>query len=109
MNQIEIREYLTPGGRNLFRTWLHSLDKGVRGRVQMRVKRLGKGNFGQDRHLGGGLHETKMDFGPGYRLYYGYHLGKLILLLCGGDKATQSKDIEAARAYWLQYQEGGKR
>jgi putative addiction module killer protein len=70
---------------------------------------MGGGNFGKDRHLGGGLHEAKMDFGPGYRLYYGYRRGKLILLLCGGNKSNQARDIRAAGVYWRDYQEGGSR
>jgi putative addiction module killer protein len=93
LSQIEIREYVTGQGRNLYRHWLAGLDGSVRQRVQARVRRMGGGNFGKDRHLGGSLHEAIMDFGPGYRLYYGYHLGKLVLLVSGGDKSTQEKDI----------------
>lgn len=109
MNLIEIREYLTPSGRNPFRVWVDALDMKTQERIYSRIRRLSQGNFGVNRHLGSGMHEAIFDFGPGYRLYYGYHLGKLVLLLCGGDKSSQSKDIETARGYWQQYQEGGSR
>lgn len=107
MGQIEVREYVTEQGHNLYRSWVDRLDGSVQRRIYARVRRLANGNLGDDRHLGGGLHEAKMDFGPGYRLYYGYHLGKLILLLCGGDKSSQAKDIKTAQGYWKDHQEGG--
>lgn len=108
LDQIEIREYVTASGRNLYRSWLGGLDKAMRQRVQARVSRMAFGNFGPGRHLGGSMHEAILDIGPGYRLYYGYRLGKLILLLGGGDKSSQSKDIKAAMAYWQDHQGGSK-
>lgn len=103
---MEVREYVSAQGRNYFRHWFLSLDLSVRLRVQARIRRLRQGNPGKTRHLGGSLHEAKMDLGPGYRLYYGQRNGKLILLLSGGDKSTQSNDIEIARACWSDYLEG---
>lgn len=103
---MEIKEYVTASGRNLFRTWVDRLDKPVQVRIYTRIRRMQQGNFGKGRHLGGGMHEAIFDFGPGYRLYYGHHGSKLILLLCGGDKSDQNKDIQAATAYWQDYQGG---
>lgn len=106
---MEIKEYVTAQGRNVFRAWVDRLDKAVQVRVYARIRRMGGGNVGRDRHLGGGLHEAKLDFGPGYRLYYGQHQGQWILLLCGGDKSGQARDIKTAGAYWRDYLEGGPR
>jgi putative addiction module killer protein len=61
------------------------------------------GNFGQNRHLDGGLCEAKLDFGPGYGVYYGIHGQTLVILLCGGDKGSQSQDIEYAQKHWADY------
>jgi putative addiction module killer protein len=108
LSQFDILEYIDARGRNLFRAWKADLDRSVQQKVQARVRRMSLGNFGKDRHLGGGMHEAKLDFGPGYRIYYGIYEGKLILLLCGGDKSSQSKDITAAHAFWRAYPGRGK-
>jgi putative addiction module killer protein len=79
--------------------WINSLkDLTGRARVQVRVDRLAHGNPGQHRVLTGGVCELKIDFGPGYRVYYIERDGTLIVLLAGGDKSTQSRDIETAIA-----------
>jgi putative addiction module killer protein len=109
LSQIEIKEYVTAQGHNLFRRWVDRLDKTVQERVYARIRRMAAGNFGKGRHLGGGMHEAIFDFGPGYRAYYGCHEGKMILLLCGGDKSNQAKDIQLAAAYWLDYKNGGSK
>ena len=81
-----------------FDTWLRSLrDRDARARVGVRIRRLSLGNPGQFRVLTDGLHELKIDYGPGYRVYYTFKGKTLILLLCGGDKSTQSKDIKLAK------------
>ena len=77
--------------------WLRALrDIQARARINARIRRLQDGNPGQHRVLTGGVVEMKIDYGPGYRVYYAKHADKLIILLCGGDKATQQKDIERA-------------
>ena len=79
--------------------WLDNLkDKAGRSRILMRVDRLIHGNPGTHRKLTGGVSELKIDFGPGYRVYYSIRAGKLLLLLIGGDKSTQRRDIENAIA-----------
>jgi putative addiction module killer protein len=81
----------------VFDKWLGRLrDRQVRIRIMARIDRLSLGNPGQHRVLAGGLHEMKIDHGPGYRIYYAHHGDAVIILLCGGDKRTQRKDIELA-------------
>lgn len=82
-----------------FRAWLKSMrDKPTRSRIDARVKRVAYGLLGQTRTLGGGLEELKLDFGPGYRVYFARRGDRLVILLAGGDKSTQRRDIEMARA-----------
>jgi putative addiction module killer protein len=82
-----------------FEDWVHRLkDEHAKGRIGMRLKRLGEGNFGQARSLGRGLSELKIDYGPGYRIYFTRRGDELVVLLCGGDKSTQDRDISVAFA-----------
>jgi putative addiction module killer protein len=81
----------------IYREWIGGLkDRVARARVQVRVDRLLHGNPGQHRILTGGVRELKIDFGPGYRVYYAERDGVLIVLLAGGDKSSQAKDIKTA-------------
>ena len=83
----------------VYRDWINSLkDLAGRARIQMRVDRLVHGNPGQHRTLAGGICELKIDFGPGYRVYYAERRNELIILLAGGDKSTQQEDINLAIA-----------
>ena len=95
---FEIRHYLTEQGDDIFGDWLDDLgDRKAAYKIITRVQRLGLGNAGDFRNLDGGVSELKIDFGPGYRVYYA-RTGKVILmLLCGGDKSTQKQDIEHAK------------
>ena len=100
----EVREYLTPSARNPFREWLVSLkDIKARAIIRVRLNRLRLGNFGDCRLLGGGIHELRMDFGPGYRVYFGRLGPTIVLLLCGGDKGSQRRDVEQAKEFWEDY------
>ncbi len=82
---------------DVFDDWLHGLrDREARVRILVRVRRLGLGNPGQVRALKEGIFEMKIDYGPGYRVYYAQLGSLLVLLLCGGDKSTQQADIAAA-------------
>jgi putative addiction module killer protein len=82
----------------VFRRWFDRLrDTNVRDRINVRVRRLIEGNFGDVKFLGGGLSELRIDYGPGYRIYFAKRGKEVILLLAGGDKRTQWKDIETAR------------
>ena len=82
----------------VFRKWFEALrDDRAKGRITSRIVRLREGNAGDARSLGGGLAELKIDYGPGYRVYYVRKGDRLILLLCGGDKSSQKEDIQRAR------------
>lgn len=81
----------------VYRDWINALkDRAGRARIQVRVDRLVHGNPGIHRNLTDGVSELKIDFGPGYRVYYAQRGDRLLLLLIGGDKSTQQKDIERA-------------
>jgi putative addiction module killer protein len=69
----------------------------------MRLNRVIQGNFGLCRNLGDGISEFKIDFGPSFRLYFGEDGDTIVVLLCGGDKSTQSRDIEKAKEFWTDY------
>ena len=81
-----------------FDQWLRKLrDPQARARVEMRIRRLSLGNAGDVQPIGEGLSEMRIDYGPGYRVYYIQQSSVLVLLLCGGDKRSQQKDIAKAR------------
>jgi putative addiction module killer protein len=100
----EIRRYITNKGKVPFAEWLDSLrDQKAKTIIDKRLNRVSKGNLGEYRSLGEGVYELKIDFGPGYRIYFG-QIGKvIILLLCGGDKSTQDQDIRQAIDYLQDY------
>lgn len=83
----------------VYRDWIDALkDREGRARIQVRIDRLAHGNPGQHRNLKAGVSELKIDFGPGYRVYYTERGGALIVLLAGGDKSSQQQDIKIAVA-----------
>ena len=97
---IEVREYLNPDGKAPFSIWLKNLrDQKTRARILTKLNRVRLGNFGDCKSLGDGVFELRMPFGPGYRMYFGREKNQVILLLLDGDKSTQEKDIERAKAY----------
>ena len=106
--KLIIREYITPRGKNPFRDWLKSLDLRVQARIQARVLRFEAGNLGDHKSIGSGVWEARLDFGPGYRLYFGKDGSSMILLLIGGDKASQFRDIRTAQSYWADYRKETK-
>lgn len=102
-----IREYVTSAGKNPFREWLNGLDRPVKARIQARILRLEWGNLGDHKAVGDGVYEIRLDFGPGYRIYFGFDGDDVIILLCGGSKGSQPRDIRRVRDYWLDYRERG--
>jgi putative addiction module killer protein len=93
--------YITADGSKPFKDWLDRLrDITARQKVRVRLDRVRLGNLGRNRSVGDGVYEIKIDYGPGYRVYYGLEEKALILLLLGGDKSSQEKDIAFARAFW---------
>ena len=92
-------------GKEPFTEWLYSLrDVMGRKRILARVSRLQQGNYGDCEPFGDGVNELRMFFGSGYRVYFGEQgNNNIIVLLCGGDKGSQSKDIEQAKVFWKEY------
>lgn len=102
---LTVREYLTAAGRNPFREWLSTLDVAVRARVQARVLRFELGNLGDHKNVGAGVWEARLAFGPGYRIYFGKIGESILVLLLGGAKASQRRDIRRAQEFWRDYWE----
>ena len=102
---VELRHYLTASGKDPFQQWMDEL-KDLKGRIviQRRIDRVANGNFGDHKFCQDGVWELRIDFGPGYRVYYARDEETIILLLSGGSKRTQSADINQAVRYWLDYQ-----
>jgi putative addiction module killer protein len=99
-----VREDLSPFGR-----CFDDLDSTAASKVTAALYRLQYGDFSNVRSLGSGISEYKIDFGPGYRIYFGKDGNTLVLLQTGGRKKTQSKDIEKAKMYWQEYKAGKKK
>ena len=104
---FEIRTYQTADGSRPYDEWLLGLDAVARKRVRDRVARISLGAFGDCKTLSdaGGMCELRLKFGPGSRVYYGKDGATIVLLLCGGDKATQKRDVAKAAGYWKEYRE----
>ena len=104
--QREIQYYRTSNGRQPFIEWSESIrDQSTQNRIDKRLERLEDGNFGDCQSVGDGVFELRLHFGPGYRIYFGQIDNAFVLLLCGGNKASQARDIERAKTYWREYKE----
>jgi putative addiction module killer protein len=102
MTEYQIKEFVREGS-SLFQEWFDDLDSIAASKVTTALYRLQYGNFSNVRSVGSGVSEYKIDFGPGYRVYFGRDGYTLIILLTGGTKKTQSKDIEKAKIFWQEY------
>ena len=103
-NAIEIRHYLNRAGKDVFDDWLTDLaDARAQAKIAARINRLAAGNFGDCKSLRQGLYELRVDCGPGYRVYYAMIGRVCVLLLCGGDKRKQSRDVERALQFLKDY------
>ncbi|MBZ0257377.1 type II toxin-antitoxin system RelE/ParE family toxin [bacterium] len=96
----KIEVYTDEKGKSPFEDWLLSLDTQVQLRVVSRIDRIRDGNFGDSKSLNEGVSELRLHFGSGYRVYYGKVGNMIVLLLCGGDKGTQRRDVKKALDYW---------
>lgn len=105
-----ILEYYTDAtGEKPFRKWLYGLrDRAAIARVVTRLERIELGNLGDHDSVGNGVMELLIHYGPGYRVYYAFSGNQIVLLLVGGDKSSQKKDIQTAHAYWEDHQEKKK-
>ena len=92
-------------GTDYFGEWLQRQSSEVRARIQTRIDRVELGNFGDRKRVGRGVSELRIDFGPGYRVYYGSDGEELVILLAGGTKKRQARDIATAKACWRAYQQ----
>lgn len=103
--EIEVGFLELANGKSPYLDWEQKLDQQVRGAVRIRINRLRLGNFGDCKTIHGsiGLYEIRIHLGPGYRLYFGNSNDKLVIVLCGGSKRSQEKDIEKAKGYWRFY------
>ena len=100
----EILPYQAANGNYPFEDWLFRLrDRTARAKIQTRLGRLLMGNFGDSKFVGEGVYELRIDYGAGYLIYFGQVGSRVILLLCGGDKSSQERDIQTAKSYWRDY------
>lgn len=102
----ELRQYADAHGRNPFASWFETLDGVTAVRIERALLRLANGNVSNAKAVGAGVTELKMDFGPGYRVYFGRDGRTVILLLGGGTKKRQNRDIAAAQERWIEYKSG---
>ena len=102
---VEIREYIDLRSVSPFGRWFGKLPPVAAAKVTTALVRVETGNFSNVQGVGKGVYECRIDFGPGYRVYFGKDGDRLVILLGGGSKKRQSKDIEAAQALWKQYKE----
>jgi putative addiction module killer protein len=100
---IELLEYTDAAGVSPYAAWREKLEPTTRARITMATFRLASGNTSAAKSVGGGVLELRLDFGPGYRIYFANDGDRLIILLGGGSKKKQQADIEAAQALWQRY------
>lgn len=100
----EVIAFRTRDGHVPFEEWLNDLDdKKAVARILARLARARQGNLGDCKSVGEGVSELRVDYGPGYRVYFGQQGRTLVVLLCGGDKRTQDRDIRLAKQFWREY------
>ncbi|MFN5352193.1 MAG: type II toxin-antitoxin system RelE/ParE family toxin [Alphaproteobacteria bacterium] len=100
----EVLKYKNTSGKEPFEDWIGSIkDTTTSIRIEKRIELIRNGNFGDYKHLENGVYELRFHFGSGYRVYYAKDGNKIIILLCGGDKSTQTKDIIKAKKYYKDY------
>src|SRR5712692_1228152 len=103
---VEVRHYVDRDGKDVFDDWLSRLaDARAQAKIASRINRLAAGNFGDCKPLRHGVSELRIDWGPGYRVYYAMIGRECVLLLCGGDKRKKASDIERALEYLKDYTE----
>jgi putative addiction module killer protein len=101
--------YIAPNGKEPFEEWLKKIkDKVIRARIRRRLDKLSLGHYGDVKAIEGGIFELRLSFGAGYRIYFAEVEKIIIVLLCGGDKSTQVRDIKRAKEYWQELIERNK-
>lgn len=105
-----VKEYLDEFGNSIYAQWLNGIkDPRAKARIIMQVDKMELGLFGDSQPIGNGLSELRVHFGPGYRIYYAKEGKSRYLLLLGGNKSTQTKDIKLAKKYWKDHGQRTKR
>jgi putative addiction module killer protein len=102
---VEVREYLDRGGRSPFAAWSDRLNREAAAKVAAALARVQQGNFSNAKGVGGGVNEYRIDFGPGYRIYFGKDGDRLGILVGGGTKKRQQEDIATALVRWQDYKQ----
>lgn len=105
---MDLSEYETDEGRSPFAEWFDGLDAPAAAKVTTALTRLGLGNTSHVKGVGSGVFELKIDFGPGYRVYFGKDGAEIVILLGGGSKKKKQRDIEEAQARWQDYKDRKK-
>ncbi len=100
---IELRYYLAIDGKSPFEDWFAELDSAAAAKIAVALARLEQGNLSNAKGVGEGVLEFRIDWGPGYRVYFGRDGDTLVILLTGGTKKRQQRDIDAAKALWADY------
>jgi putative addiction module killer protein len=101
----EVRNYRREDGKSPFEDWLSTLrERDAKAKIKARLRRVSLGNLGDYKSVGDGVCELRVDWGSGYRVYFGQTGKTVVLLLCGGDKSTQNQDIRRAKEYWADYE-----
>ena len=99
-----IRVYVARNGKAPYSEWLAFLkDSQARAKIRIRLDRARMGNLGDVKSVGNGVYEMRINFGPGYRVYFGREANRIIILLIAGDKHSQNKDIRIAQEFWAEY------
>ena len=100
----KIVHYMARDGESVFQGWFRKLRDGTaKFKITRRLTQAKRGNFGDTKPVGQGVHEMRIDYGPGYRVYYANDGDMIIVLLCGGDKRTQNEDTKSAKDCWVTY------
>ena len=106
---LDVRYYIAADGHSPFAEWFGDLDSMARAKVTAAIARMGQGNLSNVKPVGEGLLEYRIDFGPGYRVYFGRDGAAAVILLTGGTKRRQQRDIKAAAAFWREYKNAKRR
>jgi putative addiction module killer protein len=107
LSPVQVLEYVDSGGRSQFKSWFDRLEASAAARVVTALARLEQGNWSNVKSVGRGVHELRIDFGPGYRVYFGTRASSIVILLGGGTKNGQQRDIARAYDSWLEYRRRG--
>lgn len=102
---VTIREYMDPSDKSPYAKWFNRLDPDPAARIATVLTRMEAGNLSNVKGVGHGVFECRVDFGPGYRIYFGRDGDTLVILLGGGTKRHQKRDVERAQGFWQEYRQ----